>query len=168
MADEEKNQLTDQETGDKVHPTPEYSEGEAERLPEPETGLEEAVQKGVEASEEAADSPVVEAFDSAVTAVQDAVDTLEPERDEGVSDLRRPMMESTTAATSHGSAAAHDDHAEFLSDTTTVFGRTITVEGGIYTVVFGFLAAATLLEIAVGSLPRSDILISHPAGHCRS
>jgi cytochrome c oxidase subunit 4 len=40
----------------------------------------------------------------------------------------------------------HPD-AHVPSDTVTVLGKTITVPGGIYTVVFGFLAIATLFEI---------------------
>jgi caa(3)-type oxidase subunit IV len=88
----------------------------------------------------------------------------EAAQDPGISDIRRPMVEGAAAAARHDSAPtethhADDSHAEFLSDTTTVFGRTVTVEGGIYTVVFGFLAAATVLEVAVGSLPRGAILI---------
>ena len=57
------------------------------------------------------------------------------------------------------SEAAHDDaHAAMLSNTTTVFGREVTVQGGIYTVVFGFLALATLIEVVLGGF-RAQILI---------
>lgn len=84
-------------------------------------------------------------------------------QDPGISDIRRPMVEAAAAEASHDSVMADDHsdggHAEFLSDTTTVFGRTVTVKGGIYTVVFGFLAAATVLEVAVGSLSLGEILI---------
>lgn len=79
--------------------------------------------------------------------------------DPGISDIRRPMVEAAAAGESDsGQSAApveahHDDgHAAFLSDTTTVFGREVTVQGGIYTVIFGFLAVATIIEVAVGSL----------------
>jgi caa(3)-type oxidase subunit IV len=155
MPEESKKPLTDQQTGDEVKPTPEYTEHESERLPEPEGGVEEAVDTLYEASEAATETPIVKAFDKAVTAVQDAVDSLEPENDPGVSDLRRPMMEAAAAEAGH-----HDDaHAALLSDTTTVLGREITVPGGIYTVVFGFLAAATVLEVVVGALPTGWFLI---------
>ncbi len=39
---------------------------------------------------------------------------------------------------------AHDDHH---SDTVVIMGREITVEGGIYTVIFGVLAILTLFEV---------------------
>ena len=162
MADENKEPLTDQETGDEIKPTQEYTPGEVDRMPEAETGLEEAVNAGIDKSEELAEeSPVVQKFDEAVTAVQDAADTLEPEASE-ISDFRRPMVEAAATAgaaqaVSHG--AGHDDHGGTLSDTTTVFGNKITVQGGIYTVIFGFLAAATLIEILIGNLPRAEILI---------
>ncbi len=76
---------------------------------------------------------------------------------EAVSDLRRPMVEAA-AAEAHDDDV-HDAHADMLSDTTTVMGREITVPGGIYTVVFGFLAAATVIEILVGFLPGGWFLI---------
>lgn len=45
----------------------------------------------------------------------------------------------------------HPD-AHVPSDTVVVMGRTITVPGGIYTVVFGFLAIATLIEIILAEM----------------
>jgi len=53
----------------------------------------------------------------------------------------------------------HGAHDAFLSDTTTVLGREVTVPGGIYTVVFGLLAVATVLEIFIGGLPEGALLI---------
>ena len=47
-----------------------------------------------------------------------------------------------------------------LSDTTVVFGREVTVRGGIYTVVFGFLAVATLIEVILGGFKA---VVLHPA-----
>ena len=158
MADESKKPLHDQETGDPVEPTPEYTPHESERLPEPGSAVEEAVDSLFEASEEATETPVVKAFDKAITALQDAVDTLEPENDPGITDLRRPMLEAAAAEAAH-SAHVDDAHAALLSDTTTVMGREITVPGGIYTVVFGFLAAATVIEVLVGALPTGWFLI---------
>lgn len=58
-----------------------------------------------------------------------------------------------------GQQGAPDSHDAFLSDTTVVLGREITVPGGIYTVVFGVLAVATLLEIFIGGLPEGVLLI---------
>jgi cytochrome c oxidase subunit 4 len=159
MPEERKKVLTDQETGDKVKPTPEYTPGESERIPPSDNLVEEAVTKALAASEEAADTPVVKAFDKAVTALQEAADSLEPEKDLGVTDFRRPMLEGTGTHLHAVAAHHHDVHAAFLSDTTTVLNRTVTVPGGIYTVVFGFLAVATLLEVLIGSLPSGILLI---------
>ncbi len=155
MPEEQKKPLTDPKTGEEVKPTPEYTPGEADRIPHSDNPVEEAVNEAFAASEEATQTPVVKAFDKAVTALQNAADSLEPEKDLGVTDFRRPMVEGA-----HAAAAHHDDlHASFLSDTTTIMGRTITVPGGIYTVVFGFLAAATVLEVLIGALPSGFLLI---------
>jgi caa(3)-type oxidase subunit IV len=154
MPDEQKKPLTDPETGEDVKPTPEYTPDESERIPVSDNPVEEAVNEAFAASEEAVDTPVVKAFDKAVTALQKAADSLEPEKDEGVTDFRRPMIEGAHAVVQHD-----DLHASFLSDTTTVMGRTVTVPGGIYTVVFGFLAAATVLEVLIGGLPDGILLI---------
>lgn len=54
---------------------------------------------------------------------------------------------------------AQDAHEAFLSDTTVFLGREFTVKGGIYTVVFGMLAVATVLEIIIGGLPEGALLI---------
>lgn len=91
-------------------------------------------------------------------------ETLHPENDPGVTDFRRPMLAgahtAAAAHTTHGAEAHHDDaHAAFLSDTTTVLGRTVTVPGGIYTVVFVFLAVATVIEVIFGSFPSGLLLI---------
>lgn len=136
MADEQKQPLTDQKTGEKVSPTPSYPPGEAERLPEAKTGLEAAVTNAVQASEEAVSSPVVKAFDSAVSAVQEAVDHI-------------PGPPAT----------AHEASAEEHSDTVIIAGREITVMGGIYTVVFAALGAATLIEILLAEVPRGFFTI---------
>lgn len=154
MPEEQKKPLTDPETGEEVKPTPEYTPDESERIPESDNPVEEAMNEAFAASEEATDTPVVKAFDKALTALQDAADSLEPEKDEGVTDFRRPMVEGAHAV------AHHDDlHAAFLSDTTTVLGRTVTVPGGIYTVVFGFLAVATVVEVVLAELPTGILLI---------
>jgi cytochrome c oxidase subunit 4 len=154
MPEEQKKPLTDPETGEEVKPTPEYTPEESQRIPVSENPVEEAVHEAFAASEEATQTPVVKAFDKAITAVQAAVDSLEPEKDEGVTDFRRPMVEGAHAVAHHS-----DLHAAFLSDTTTVFGRTVTVPGGIYTVVFVFLAVATVLEVLLAELPSGILLI---------
>ena len=80
------------------------------------------------------------------------------ETTDDMTDLRRPMVEAQAAETGH-EIHHHDAHADTLSDTTTVLGREITVQGGIYTVVFAFLAVATVVEILVGALPSGWFLI---------
>jgi cytochrome c oxidase subunit 4 len=136
MADEQKSPLTDQKTGEPVSPTPSYPPGEAERMPEPENPLEEAVVEAVDASEAAVSSPVVQAFDNAVSAVQEAVDQI-------------PGPPTTKV----------DASAEHHSDTTIIMGREITVPGGIYTVVFIALGVATLIEILLAEFPRGFFTI---------
>ncbi len=57
------------------------------------------------------------------------------------------MADEHTPAESAG--AQHDEQH---SDTVVLLGRTITVYGGIYTVVFGALAVMTLVEVVLGSI----------------
>jgi caa(3)-type oxidase subunit IV len=138
MAEEEKKPLTDQETGAKIRPTPEYTPGEAERLPKPETAADEVVTEALKASEAAAaESPVVKGFDAAISAVQEAVDK-----------IPGPPHSRTEAY-----AEVHH------SDTVVIMGREITVPGGIYTVVFIALGVATLLEVALAELSRGFLTI---------
>ena len=51
---------------------------------------------------------------------------------------------------------AHDDHGHH-SNTVALLGREITVEGGIYTVVFGGLAILTVIEVASAEFLKSVI-----------
>lgn len=44
----------------------------------------------------------------------------------------------------------HTDHAH--NDTVVFMGRAITVEGGIYTVIFGLLAVLTIIEVIVAQV----------------
>ncbi|MFZ4816494.1 MAG: cytochrome C oxidase subunit IV family protein [Phototrophicaceae bacterium] len=46
----------------------------------------------------------------------------------------------------HNADPAHADHA-LHNDTVDLFGTSVTVPGGLYTVVFGVLAVVTLIEI---------------------
>lgn len=48
------------------------------------------------------------------------------------------------------------DHGHH-SNTVTLFGRDITVEGGVYTVVFGGLAVLTVIEVLCAELLKSAI-----------
>jgi caa(3)-type oxidase subunit IV len=128
MADEEKKSSAD--SPEETRPPTEYVPGEAELLPESETVIDEAAKKLVEKSEEATDTPAVEAFDTAVTAVTEAIESV------------------GGAPTSPAESQAHLEH----SDTVEILGRQITVMGGIYTVVFGALAVLTVLEVLIGSL----------------
>jgi len=56
----------------------------------------------------------------------------------------------------------HDDHAH--SDTVVVLGREITVNGGIYTVVFGALGILTILEVLFAEVLNSMIAGAPDAG----
>ena len=51
------------------------------------------------------------------------------------------------------------DAADHHSDTVHIMGRSITVPGGIYTVVFGALGIATVLEVLLAGLPRGFLTI---------
>lgn len=76
-----------------------------------------------------------------------------------VTDFRRPMVESGGAAAA--AADPHDlaAHREYLSDEVALLGRRFSVPGGIYTVVFGGLAVATLIEVLIFELPRGFLTI---------
>lgn len=104
----------------------------------------------------------------------EAENTTAPETGDGpvirihddVTDFRRPMVEAAGHSHSGASAAAaeaeaHDlmHHKEYLSDEVELLGRRFSVPGGIYTVVFGALAAATLLEVIIFELPRGFLTI---------
>jgi len=56
-------------------------------------------------------------------------------------------------ATSIGQEHSHEHH----SNTVIIRGREITVEGGIYTVVFGGLAVLTMIEVLSAELLKSAI-----------
>src|SRR5262245_5524149 len=128
MADEEKQ--SEAKSPEETRPPTEYVPGEAELLPESKTVIDEAAKELLEKSEELTDTPVVEAFDTAVTGVTDAIESI------------------GGAPKNSAESEAHLEH----SDTVEIFGRKITAPGGIYTVVFGALAALTVIEVMVGSL----------------
>jgi cytochrome c oxidase subunit 4 len=134
---ENKPPLTDEETGEPIKQTPEYTPGESEKLPDPENAVDAVLISGYKASDEAAqESPVVKGFDAAVTALQEAVDKI-------------PGAPDTVTEAS----------AEHHSDTVDIMGRKITVPGGIYTVVFGALGVATIVEVLLAGLPRGFLTI---------
>lgn len=78
-----------------------------------------------------------------------------------VTDFRRPMVESGGAVAAAAAADPHDlaAHHEYLSDEVALLGRRFSVPGGIYTVVFGGLAVATLIEVLIFELPRGFLTI---------
>lgn len=107
--------------------TPDYDpEGEAEEL-DADTPVEEAVKAGLEATEEASDSPAAQAFDDALTGVMEAAEE---------------VVEGDDTMVEH-----------HYSDTFTVpmYGE-MTLPGGIYTFIFGVLAVATVLEVLIAEL----------------
>lgn len=63
-----------------------------------------------------------------------------------------PDSTESLATETHG----HDDHAHSDTVTLPIVG-TITVMGGIYTVVFGVLAVLTLIEVLIGSAPEGFV-----------
>lgn len=129
--------LHEQGTNEPIKATPEYTPNESEKLPEPENIVDQALISGFKASEKAAEeSPVVQGFDAAVSAVQDAVDQI-------------PGPPATRI----------EAEAEHFSDTVHIMGRTITVPGGIYTVVFGALGVATVVEVILSAFPRGFLTI---------
>ena len=65
------------------------------------------------------------------------------------------MAEMTHNEIVEHEAHLHDDHAH--SNTVVIRGREITVEGGIYTVVFGALAILTILEVLIAEVLNSAI-----------
>jgi caa(3)-type oxidase subunit IV len=56
--------------------------------------------------------------------------------------------------------ATHDDHA-LHSDTVTIGGRSITMPGGLYTLVFVVLAVVTLIEVVLAESPLPP-MIAYP------
>lgn len=66
------------------------------------------------------------------------------------------MAEVTHDMIEHEAEHSHDGHAH--SNTVNVFGRfEVTVEGGIYTVVFGGLAILTIFEVLIADILNGAI-----------
>lgn len=124
-----------------------YPPGQADELeqrleesPNEATGLDKDIERALESSEQAADSPVVQGFDAAVSGIQEGI-------------------ESLGGAPSHPvEAMAIDSHHD--DDTTTIaaFGRTVTLPVPIYTAVFGLLAALTLIEVMIAEVITAEVL----------
>ncbi len=144
MADENKmtkesQTLHEEQSGEPVKATPEYTPEEVQRLeeagelPEAENIVDEALTGAMEAAEDAVDAPVVEGFDKAVTAVQEAFES---------------VVDDTSAP-----------HVQDYHDTVTIMGREVTVPGGIYTVVFVALGVFTLIEVLLSELPRGLLTV---------
>ena len=103
------------------------TDNEAEKLPEPLTPLEEGVADAIRASEALQATPPVQAWDTGV----------------------RGVMESMEAVAD----APTEPETHHYGDTVVLpTGQTITVHGGIYTVVFGALAALTVFEVAIAEI----------------
>lgn len=149
-SEEQADAVTDDElkeiTAD-VSPPDEYPEGQAEALEEALeeaggdgelTAVEEGVTEALRATEEAQDTAPVQAFDSAVSGIQAAIESIPGAPEE-----------------------PHDAHAQpHLSDTTVLFGREIPYP--IYTVVFFALGALTILEVLMAELLVSVEIIKIP------
>ncbi len=129
-----------------VPPPDEYPKGQADELEE---ALEEAadgepdiLEKGVaaayRATEEAEEAAPVQAFDSAVSGIQAAI-------------------ESIPGAPEHPQEALADAH---LHDTTVLFGRTLNFP--IYTVVFFALGALTIIEVLLAEILSGVEVIKIP------
>lgn len=128
-AESQSDATLETESGEEIKATPEYSDGqEGDKLPEAENVLEEGVADALNKSEELADTPPVEAFDSAVKSTMDA-------------------MESVADAPHHDTThAAHSDVVVLP-----YFGER-TMPGGIYTAVFIGLAILTVAEVLIAEI----------------
>lgn len=127
-----------EEVAEAVPAPDEYPEGQAEELQErieeegEPTVFEEAVVEAMEVTEEAADSPVVEAFDAGVSAIQSGIEAAE-------------------------GAPEHDAHAHSHGDTTVIFGKEYPIP--LYTSVFIALGVLTVLEVTIAELFPAAIRI---------
>ncbi len=100
---------------------------EAEKLPEPQTPLEAGVADTIRASEALQDTPPVQTWDQGVRGVMQSMDA---------------VADAPTEPETH-----------HYGDTVVLpTGQVITVPGGIYTVVFGVLAALTVLEVGIAEI----------------
>lgn len=105
---------------------------EAGQLPQ-DGGMEQAVSEAYAASEDLTRTEAVQKWDEGLTKVQD-------------------NLEAKADALGTAGVVLPSQHHDELSDTVNIFGRTITVPGGIYTVVFGVLGALTLLEVLLAEI----------------
>jgi caa(3)-type oxidase subunit IV len=141
MADEQKDELTNGEVEEIAQSVPaadEYPEGQAEEVKakaDPDDKVAKATAEALEVTEEATDSPVVEAFDAVVTGIERGIEKIG----------EKPH--------SPEEALSHDLHG----DTTVWFGREFPVP--VYTMVFSLLALFTMLEVITAELISSDIKI---------
>jgi len=145
MADENKDELTNEEVEDLAQTPPapdEYPEDQDEEIEEmvEEGDVPEAEGKitaeALESSEEATDTPVVEAFDEGISAIQESIEAL----DEEIPDTPEEAL-------------AHHGH----DDTTVLFGQELPFP--IYTVIFFGLGILTLIEVVMAEIISSDVKI---------
>ncbi len=150
MSEKSKNEtneeLTDEQIEDVAHSVPkpdDYPPGQAEeledRLEEVEDddeieGFEEGVVEMIEESEDATDSPVVETFDSAVTAIEESI-------------------ESAGGPPETPEEALHHEHH---GDVTVFRGKTYDIP--LYTSVFLGLGVLTIIEVLVAEIITADII----------
>ncbi|MEQ8676459.1 MAG: cytochrome C oxidase subunit IV family protein [Aggregatilineales bacterium] len=141
MAEEHKDELTNGEVEELANSVPgpdEYPEGQAEDVlakADPDDATAKATAEALDSTEEATDSPIVEAFDAGVTALEEGIE------------------KAGRAPNSPAEALAHDAHG----DVTVWFGREFPFP--VYTMVFGLLAVATLIEVILAELIGSDLKI---------
>jgi cytochrome c oxidase subunit IV len=122
-----------------------YPPGQANELeqrleedPKDPTGFDVDVERAIEASERATDTPLVEGFDAGVTGIQEAIESL------------------GGAPTHPVEAMAHVDEGD--TTTVAVLGRTYVLPVPIYTAVFGALGVLTLLEVILAEVFTADWL----------
>ncbi|MCU0498511.1 MAG: cytochrome C oxidase subunit IV family protein [Anaerolineae bacterium] len=134
MADEKNQDLN--EIAHNTRPPDQYEVGEADRLEEAvsDNPLDQSLAGIAQITEQAAESPVVQGFDIAVSGLEQSIESL-------------------------GHAPAHP--VEAMADTTHgdvtyLFGYTINQP--VYTVVFGVLAILTLIEVLLAEIIQVDWL----------
>lgn len=117
------------EDGELILQTPEYTANdEDEQLPEPESAFEASVADAVEVTERAQETQPVQAWNKAITGIMGTMS------DNAESPLATPA------------------HVQYSDEVALPFVGTISVYGGIYTVVFGALAIFTLLEVMIAEI----------------
>lgn len=139
-----KPEMTDEELQEVARSVPapdEYPEGQAEdlqarveELDDGPNGLEQASVAALEATKDAEEAAPVQAFDQAVTAIEEAIETV--------------GAVPTTPEEAH--ADAHH------GDTTVIFGREYPVP--VYTAVFATLGLLTVIEVLIAEIISAEVI----------